>query len=234
LFGREVTGIEPVRGGFSMTVASKGNTETFDAGMVINSAGLYSDEVARMVDPEFPHEIIPFRGEAAKFYKSRRPEIYHRGMNVYPTPFPVYLDGKIARDIPIQEFHRLFSQGKMLKTVGVHLSPTFSLEKNRYVVGDTVTIGPLQKRVGSKDDYSKDLFPEEKFLEDIKPIFPGLRLADISLHQAGIQAKIKGHYDFVIEKCRKHPAFVTLAGIDSPGLTASLAIAKYVKELILN
>ncbi len=59
-----------------------------------------------------------------------------------------------------------------------------------------------------------------------------MKLEDISLHQAGIRAKLKDYYDFVIEKDSKYPDFINLVGIDSPGLTASLAIAKYVNELL--
>jgi len=57
-------------------------------------------------------------------------------------------------------------------------------------------------------------------------------LEDIGLHQAGIRAKLKDYYDFIIERDSEYPNFINLVGIDSPGLTASLAIAKYVKELL--
>jgi len=33
------------------------------------------------------------------------------------------------------------------------------------------------------------------------------------------------------ESVRGHPGFINLIGMESPGLTASLAIAEYVKEL---
>ena len=44
--------------------------------------------------------------------------------------------------------------------------------------------------------------------------------------------KLKDYYDFIIEKDKKFPGLINLIGIDSPGLTSSLAIAKYVKELL--
>jgi L-2-hydroxyglutarate oxidase LhgO len=36
----------------------------------------------------------------------------------------------------------------------------------------------------------------------------------------------------VIERDAKHPNCINLVGIDSPGLTASLAIARYVRDMI--
>jgi 2-hydroxyglutarate dehydrogenase len=55
---------------------------------------------------------------------------------------------------------------------------------------------------------------------------------------SGIRPKIKfdGKFnDFVIknELNKGYKNFINLIGIDSPGLTSSLAIAKYVKNLIL-
>jgi L-2-hydroxyglutarate oxidase LhgO len=55
---------------------------------------------------------------------------------------------------------------------------------------------------------------------------------------AGIRSKLQGpgedFRDFVIEheERRGYPGFVNLIGIDSPGLTASPAIAKYVGRLL--
>jgi L-2-hydroxyglutarate oxidase LhgO len=53
---------------------------------------------------------------------------------------------------------------------------------------------------------------------------------------AGIRPKIKGDgiKDFVIkdEIYRGMAGFINLIGIESPGLTASLSIAKHVKSMI--
>jgi glycerol-3-phosphate dehydrogenase len=40
--------------------------------------------------------------------------------------------------------------------------------------------------------------------------------------------------DFYIESSKKAPAFVQVAGIQSPGLTASPAIAEYVKNILVD
>jgi L-2-hydroxyglutarate oxidase LhgO len=92
-------------------------------------------------------------------------------------------------------------------------------------------IGPAYSKPESRHDY-KPFRTEEYFLEKVLPFFPGLRLEDISLYQAGIRAKLKDHYDFVIERDSNYPAFINLTGIDSPGLTSSPAIAKYVTKIV--
>ena len=69
-------------------------------------------------------------------------------------------------------------------------------------------------------------------------VLPFLELEDLRPDQAGIRPKlqIKGDAfrDFIIkeEKEKGYANFINLIGIESPGLTASLAIANYVNELI--
>jgi glycine/D-amino acid oxidase-like deaminating enzyme len=67
----------------------------------------------------------------------------------------------------------------------------------------------------------------------VRPFFPNLKLEDLGLHQTGIRAKLKDRYDFVIEKDPVFSNVINLVGMDSPALSASLAVAKYVKELLL-
>ncbi|GAG58362.1 unnamed protein product [marine sediment metagenome] len=151
-------------------------------------------------------------------------------MNGYPVPHG-YLPSGEKLEVSFKEFQRLFKEGKVIKSVGVHLAPTFNIIENKYEVGETVTIGPAYAGPDGKEDY-KHTRHEEYYLNMVKPFFPNLKLEDIGLHQVGLRARLKDYYDFVIEKDSKFPNCVNIIGIDSPGLTASLAIAKYVKELI--
>ena len=231
LTGTKVIDIKPKEKSFEVITESRGNKEAFETELLINAAGLYSDEIAKIINPDFPYTIKPIRGEAVKFYKSKRPELFHAGMNVYPVPFPIYPSGERA-NVPFKEFKKLFQQEEVLKTVGIHLTPTFDFLDGTYKIGNVVTIGPAPKGVIDKEDYSKDLFPEEYFLKHIQDIFPGLKLEDVSLHQAGVQAKLQQKYDFVIERETKYPNCFNLVGIDSPGLTACLSIAKHVNEML--
>jgi glycerol-3-phosphate dehydrogenase len=55
---------------------------------------------------------------------------------------------------------------------------------------------------------------------------------DLEYHQGGIQARLDGYHDFYIKPDRHTPHVIHLLGIDSPGLTAAPAIAKYVAGLL--
>ena len=227
----EVIDIKPKNEYFEVTTKAGNRIEIFETEILINSAGLYSDEIARKINPDCPYAIFSVRGEMAKFYKSRRQEIFHRGMNLYPVPHPLDARGK-KLILPHDEFQLLFKAKKILKTVGVHLTPTFDLIDGRYEIGNTVTIGPATKTVAEKEDYTHDLYPPEYYFDLVHPFFPNLNVEDIALHQTGIQAKLKNQFDWVIELDKKHPQCIQLIGIDSPGLTACLAIGEYVAELL--
>lgn len=234
---RKIVGIKPFKNRFivSMQRSSMYNDEEFEAENLINCAGLYSDEIAKMVNPDSPFVMNPTKGQAVKFYK--KPNLGNR-MNVYPAPHGFYVSNKQKADIPFDEFQQLLKKGVVKKTVGVHLTPTFDLVDNNYVIGSTVTIGPLLSPAKHKEDYAFDA-DVSKFYERVKAFFQNIKLEDLSPHQAGILAQImkqegselKPYNDFVIERDQKHPNCVNLIGIDSPGLTSSLAIAKYMSSM---
>ncbi len=230
LVGNEVVEIKPEVKGFEVKMKSKAGVESFKTGKLINAAGLYSDEIARLVNPESPYRMDPFKGEWGKFYKNRRKDIFMNGFNVYPVPFGYLSDGEKLK-LPFNEFQEKFSKGEINKSVGVHLSPTLEIKGDRYIIGDTVIVGPAYSKPVNREDY-RQTREEKYYLDNVEPFFPGLKLEDISLHQTGIRAKLKDHYDFVIEKDPRYSDLINLVGIDSPGLTSSLAIAKYVNELL--
>ena len=231
LTGNELTEIKPGNaGGFLIKIKSRSSEEIFKTRLLINCAGLFSDEIAKMIDPLSPYEIDPVKGESAKFYCRKRENIIVKGTNIYPVPFGYYPDGERA-NVPFKRFIELFREHKVTKSVGVHLTPAFDLENGSYETGNTITIGPAYSKPGNKDDYTHSR-ETGYFHEMVKPFFPNLKVDDISFHQTGIRAKLKGHYDFVIERSPMYPDAINLIGIDSPGLTSSLAIAEYIKRLL--
>jgi L-2-hydroxyglutarate oxidase LhgO len=90
-----------------------------------------------------------------------------------------------------------------------------------------------------KIDYQVDTAKQELFFAGASKIIPGLDRDAFSPDMAGIRPKLQGPgektRDFVIceESEKGLPGLVNLIGIESPGLTASLAIAKKVAELVL-
>jgi L-2-hydroxyglutarate oxidase LhgO len=153
------------------------------------------------------------------------------GLNVYPVSCGYLPDGEKLR-VDFKEFQKQLELGKVHKSTGVHLTPTFEIKENKYVVGDTVIAGPAYTKPKDREDYSHKR-EEKYYLDMVRPFFPNLKLEDLGLHQTGIRAKLKDRYDFVIEKDPVFSNVINLVGMDSPALSASLAVAKYVKELLL-
>ena len=230
LVGNKVTKIEPHNSGFEVTIESANDKEVFQTETLINSAGLYADEIAMMVNPDCPYRMDPLKGESASFYKSSRDDLSMNGLNIYPVPFG-YLPGGERLRVGFEEFKKLFDEGKVIKSVGVHLTPTFELRGDEYIIGDTVTIGPAYSTPENREDYMATKEPAY-YHSMINPFFSNIKLEDINLHQAGIRAKLADHYDFVIERDPVYKNLINLIGMDSPGLTSSLAIADHIAKMI--
>lgn len=83
-------------------------------------------------------------------------------------------------------------------------------------------------------DYAFDELRVSGFYEAIRLYFPGLADGALEAGYTGIRAKLgpanTPGQDFVVQGSATHgvPGFVALYGIESPGLTASLALADYV------
>jgi L-2-hydroxyglutarate oxidase LhgO len=87
-------------------------------------------------------------------------------------------------------------------------------------------------------DYTFDHTREPLFYEAIRNYYPGLKDGQLQPGYTGIRPKVSGPgepaADFVISGPRDHgvDGLVNLFGIESPGLTASLAIAAHVRTLL--
>jgi L-2-hydroxyglutarate oxidase LhgO len=88
-------------------------------------------------------------------------------------------------------------------------------------------------------DYAVDVRRGERFYRAIRTYWPGLKDGALQPAYSGIRPKIQDNpdepaRDFMIEGPRDHgvPGLVNLFGIESPGLTASLALAGRVGELL--
>lgn len=87
-------------------------------------------------------------------------------------------------------------------------------------------------------DYRFDESREAAFYRAIRRYFPGLKDGTLRPGYTGIRPRTRGPGepapDFVIQGPREHgvPGLVNLYGIESPGLTSSLAIADYVDEVL--
>ncbi len=87
-------------------------------------------------------------------------------------------------------------------------------------------------------DYAVDASKAAAFADAVARYLPGVTPGDLSPDYAGIRPTLRppggAFRDFVIEDAAPHgaPGLVCLVGIESPGLTASLAIAERVAALV--
>ena len=98
-------------------------------------------------------------------------------------------------------------------------------------VEDTVLVGPTADEVDDKEDFSTEQAHLTRIMESGKNLVPGLREADVITNFAGLRPALGE--DFYIDLSEKVEGLVQVAGIQSPGLTASPAIGEYVKDLLL-
>lgn len=213
--GTEVTGLADAGDAFELLFRYRdGARDRISARVAVNAAGVDADLTARMLNPDSPYTLDPVRGDSYKFYGHKRPELKVVGQNIYPTPEMV-----------------VTPHGKHF-TVGIHLTPTLEDISYPPALGSTVTVGPKLVAVGDRKARPEEPVSPEHFAEKVRPFFPGIQTEDLIWHQAGLQSRLKGCPDFVIESDPRHPRTINLLGIDSPGLTASLAIARRVGHMV--
>lgn len=207
VYGSEVTGIKRIKNGYEITLpnADKMNY-SFTSRIVINSAGLTSDKISEMVGiDDDTLKILFCKGE---YFRVNPPKNRLIKRLIYPVPH-----------------HNM-------EGIGIHVTID---------MGGGVKLGPDVKYLESNIyDYKLTASKQEEFYKSAKKFLPFLELDDIAPEMAGIRPKIQkpGELlrDFYImeESKRGYPGFINLIGMESPGLTSSIAIAKYVNNLINN
>lgn len=109
--------------------------------------------------------------------------------------------------------------------LGVHLTMDLN---GRFKLGPDITY------IERKEDYQVAHEKAELFYQSASKFLPFLKKENIHPDMAGIRPKLQGpvddFHDFVIKEAS--PGFINLVGIESPGMTASPAIAQYVRKML--
>ena len=195
VFNTRVTGIDVGERYRIETVTSGGERFPLEADLVINAAGLYSDEVAGLAGLEY--RLHWCKG---CYFSVRQEKAMLCSHLVYPAI------------------------GDNFSGLGVHL--TFDLS-NR------MKLGPDVEYIGRVEDYSVPEHRRAAFCA-ATTYLPSLRPEDLTPEMAGIRAKLQGPGDSFADFAIRQdlPGFVNCVGIESPGLTACLAIGRMVAELV--
>ncbi len=207
-FNHTLKSISKVFEGYKLEIESGGETFEVTSEKVINSAGLNSDIIAGMVGiniTENNYNLHYVKGNYFRLKSSKRNLTRHL---IYP--------------VPIKNFSGL----------GVHITIDMNGE---------LKFGPDVEYLESKDqNYDVNTTLNVKFFDAINQYVIGIELEDIYADQSGIRPKLQGKgesfRDFIIkeESNLGFPGFVNLIGIESPGLTCSLEIAKMVESFFVD
>jgi len=205
IYNTMLTGLEKTPKGFLCEIKTPDDSmHTFMSGIVINCAGLSSDQIAKTAGIDIEdagYKIYPCKGE---YFRVRGGKQLLVNSLVYPSP--------LAR----------------LTGLGIHTTKDLA---------GTLKLGP-NNLYTDKIEYNIDPLHAKDFLLSINPILPFIEEEDIVPDMAGIRPKIQGPHDplkdFVITLETKAglEGMINLIGIESPGLTACLAIGQMVKALI--
>ena len=98
-------------------------------------------------------------------------------------------------------------------------------------VDGPVMLGPTAEDVESKEDHGTTRAGRERVFRQVLTLVPSIRDRDVITAFAGLRPAATGN-DFIIGPTRVR-GFINAAGIQSPGLTASPAIAEMVRDILL-
>jgi len=109
------------------------------------------------------------------------------------------------------------------RSKGILIIPTFD---------GTIMVGPTAQDTGDRNDVSTTIEGSDAIFAFVREICPSITERDTITEFAGLRA-VSDTNDFIIGPTRV-PGFINVAGIQSPGLTASPAIAEHVRGILLD
>lgn len=209
---------------------SKGD---FEAKLIINCAGLYSDKIARLNDSSIDDvKIIPFRGE---YYKLKKEKEYLVKNLIYPVPDP---------NFPFLGVH--FTR---MKKGGVEAGPNAVLafkregykksQINLAELAESLAWPGFQKvaakywKTGFGELYRS--FSKAAFTKALQELIPEIQESDLVDGGAGVRAQACDRSgglldDFAI---RESAQAINVLNAPSPAATSSLSIGGTVAEMAL-
>ncbi len=206
VFNSEVAAIEKDKDIYNVQVRDANEATTLSARIVINCAGLDSDSIAEMSGIDIKERKYELQYCKGQYFRVNQRKAGRVKRLVYPVPHP--------------------KEGGL----GIHATPD---------LGGGLRLGPDHEYLKDRiKDYSVDESRKKEFCASVKRFMPFIEEDDIFTDTAGIRPKLRDYgndpRDFIIkeESANGLPGFINLIGIESPGLTASLAIAEHVRQIL--
>jgi len=202
VFDTEVIGIERAGAKYKVQIKDRDGISAFVAHVVVNCAGLNSDRIAQLAGLD-----IAKAGYKLHYCKGEYFSLDSKYRN---------LVSRLIYPVPEQVGH------------GIHW---------RQGLDGRVLLGPSAHYVEAID-YAVDETYKQYFYNSAKRFLPFVELEDLAPESAGIRPKLQepdeAFRDFVIahEEKAGFPGLINLIGIESPGLTAAPAIARYVGRMV--
>jgi D-amino-acid oxidase len=198
----EVVAIEPRGGGLRVsTVGPRGEVFSVHGALVVDAAGLHADAVSALAG-------VPVRA-LGLHHRYCRGDYFVLGRGAPKPPLPLVYPLPVAAGL------------------GVHLTTD---------LGGQVLAGPDTTWIDAPG-YEVGAQKAERFARAVARYLPGVEARHLTPGYAGVRPKLSGEgepaRDFVIEEASAYgvPGFVHLLGIESPGLTAALAIGEHVASM---
>ncbi len=205
IYGAEVIKIQKSNKEYIVTIKDADNCDfSFTCKKIINSAGLSSQKISELVGiSDDKYKLCFWKGEYFSVVNGKNKLL---NSLIYPVP----------------ESNTV--------SLGIHTT----IDKN-----NRLKLGPNALFLDNEElEYSVNEKHKIDFYNSVVRFLPFIELEDLYPDQAGIRTTLQSpgdaSRDFIIknEKERGYDGFINLIGIESPGLTSCLAIAKYVESLL--
>ncbi len=184
------------------TRGAEGEEYDIACDLVINAAGLFADKIAAKMGVDVDEREWKQSWIKGDYFSVHMPRAKLSEALIYPAPNKAGLG-----------VHITFDMGRRYR-FGPDANPTSEL------------------------DYKVSESKRDVFAQDIQRYMPGVQAADLDADYAGIRPKLsqfnRKFQDFIIQGPLEGPqdGAIHLIGIESPGLTAALAIAEMVAKRI--
>jgi len=204
VYNTEVVNILKIKRGYQINTRNNNEEFSFSSEIIINSSGLNSEKMARNVGlSDIRYTLHFWKGEYFSIGNGKNKLV---NSLIYPVPNDE-------------------------ASLGIHVTKD---------LGNGLKLGPNAYYVSGFDiNYKVNEENKIDFFNSAKKYLPFLEIDDLRPDQAGIRPKLSNNKnefrDFIIKNETENGLknFINLIGIESPGLTACLAIADYVKNIII-